>query len=87
MFAALFAPGEHFFVRATIADKQATILNVETMRKPAPDGATYERFVAMAQTLAARLRASGLTPRDLMDVYSFSWRTLHEKSQKAPLEG
>lgn len=86
VFGALFAPGEHYFVRATIADKQARILDVETMRKPLPDGATYERFVEMARALAARLRASDLTPRDLMDVYSFSWRTLHEKSQKAPLE-
>jgi hypothetical protein len=87
LFPALHDPKHHYFVRPTVADKQATILAIEPMRKKRPEGSAYERFLDMARRVDVRLRERGLNPRDLMDVYSFTWRTLSDKSDTdAPME-
>lgn len=87
LFPALHDPKDHYFVRPTVADKQATILAIEPMRRKRPEGAVYERFLDMARRVEVRLRERGLNPRDLMDVYSFTWRTLSDKSDTdAPME-
>ena len=50
------------------ADKQASVT--------AP---AYERFLAVARLTSERLVAAGHAPRDLMDVYSFIWRSHKEQ--------
>lgn len=76
---ALYAPAQHSFVKPTVFEQQALILNL-TADKHAPVTSTaYERFLEVARKTSERLTAAGHQPRDLMDVYSFIWRTHKEK--------
>lgn len=81
---ALAQPEKHCVVWPAIADKQASILDVETTREPTPSGRVYARFQRIATDLKGHLEKRGLEPRDLMDVFSFSSKTLGKKAPKSP---
>ncbi len=73
---ALFAPGEHVFVKPKLFQEQAKILELPIEYVSLPNGAVYEQFRALVRAVEGRLRERGIAPRDLMDVASFVWTTL-----------
>jgi hypothetical protein len=75
---ALYAPAQHTFVKPTVFEQQALLLNL-TADKSAPITSTaYERCLDVARKTSERLAAAGHLPHDLMDVYSFIWRSHKE---------
>jgi hypothetical protein len=75
----LYAPAQHTFVKPTAFEQQALVLNLTADKHASVTGPNYERFLDVARKTSERLVAAGHTPRDLMDVYSFIWRTHKEK--------
>lgn len=76
---ALYTPAQHTFVKPTVFEQQALLLNL-TADKHAPVTSTaYERCLDVARKTSERLAAAGHQPRDLMDVYSFIWRSHKEQ--------
>lgn len=73
---ALMYPEEHVFVKPSFFEKQAAVLDFDLAYERAPTAEGYARMQALARELERRLRERGLAPRDLMDVYSFLWRTI-----------
>jgi hypothetical protein len=76
---ALYAPTQHTFVKPTVFEQQALILNLTADKHAPVTGTSYERFLDVARKTSERLEAAGHKPRDLMDVYSFIWRSHKEK--------
>lgn len=76
---ALYAPAQHTFVKPTVFEQQALILNLTADKHAPVTGRGYEVFLDVARKTSERLAAAGHLPRDLMDVYSFIWRTHKEK--------
>ncbi|MFP2928974.1 hypothetical protein ACLESO_28000 [Pyxidicoccus sp. 3LG] len=76
---ALYAPAQHTFVKPTVFEQQALILNLTADKHGRVTGAVYEGFLDVARKTSERLVAAGHMPRDLMDVYSFIWRSHKEK--------
>ncbi len=76
---ALYAPERHTFVKPTVFEQQARLLNLTADKHAPVTGATYEGFLEVARKTSERLVAAGHVPRDLMDVYSFIWRSHKEK--------
>jgi hypothetical protein len=74
---ALRFPDQHVFVKPGLFQTQARVLGrpIEGY-SPTPAGAVYVQFVDATKQAAEKLRASGLPPRDLLDVHVFVWRTL-----------
>jgi hypothetical protein len=83
IFQSFFAPDEHVFVKPTFWLKQAAILEKDVAYDSTPDGKAYAGFLEVAQSTRHRLEQAGLQPRDLMDVYTFTWRTLAPKAIKS----
>jgi len=73
---AMFTPGEHVFVKPSFFKDQAVILGIPVDYKSIPDANVYEQFRKVALEVRRRLEEKGQKPRDLMDVYTFIWRTL-----------
>ncbi len=73
---ALFRPSEHVFVKPSFFKDEAVILGIPIDYKSMPDANVYEQFRKVALEVERRLREKGHQPRDLMDVYTFIWRTL-----------
>ncbi|MCP3140075.1 hypothetical protein [Pyxidicoccus xibeiensis] len=76
---ALYAPTQHTFVKPTVFEQQALILNLTADKHGRVTSAVYEGFLDVARKTSERLVAAGHVPRDLMDVYSFIWRSHKEK--------
>ncbi len=85
IFQSFYAPNDHLFVKPTFWLKQAAILEKDVPYDSTPDGKAYVGFLEVAQSTRNRLEQAGLQPRDLMDVYTFTWRTLAPKAIKAYL--
>lgn len=83
IFQAFYALDDHVFVKPTFWLKQALVVDKDVPYDPTPDGKAYAKFVDVARETKRRLEAAGLAPRDLMDVYTFTWRTLSPKAIKA----
>lgn len=73
---ALFAPEREAFVKPSFYEKQASIVGFALKYERVPSGAAYGRMVELAELVGQKLRERGHDPRDLLDVYSFIWRTL-----------
>ncbi|MGK4008260.1 hypothetical protein WMF31_36920 [Sorangium sp. So ce1036] len=73
---ALVYPEEHVFVKPSFFEKQAAVLGFDLAYDRAPSAEGYARMQSLARELERRLRERGLAPRDLMDVYTFLWRTI-----------
>jgi len=80
LFGALYAPEQHVCVKPVAFASQAATLqkNVDTS-KPVT-GAKYAALLGLAKSVQERLVAAGLQPRDLMDVYSFIYRSQEAKA-------
>lgn len=79
VFGALFDPAQHTCVKPTAFAGQAMTLGLVVDKSQAVDAAGYGKFLEVAKKTQALLREAGHQPRDLMDVYSFIWRTHAEK--------
>lgn len=76
---ALYTPAQHTFVKPTVFEQQALLLGLTADRHAPVTSAHYERFLEVARKTSERLVAAGHKPRDLMDVYSFIWRSHKEQ--------
>ena len=74
---------EHVFVKASFSERQARILRLDEPPRGIPTGAGYAEHLEVARALRERLIAMGYRPRDLFDVYSFSWKTLSDAAAKS----
>lgn len=66
-------------MKPTVFEQQALLLNLTADKHGRVTGPFYERFLDVARKTSERLVAAGHPPRDLMDVYSFIWRSHKEK--------
>ncbi|HEX8440404.1 hypothetical protein [Archangium sp.] len=76
---ALYAPAQHTFVKPTVFEQQGLLLNLVASKHATVTSASYESFLEVARKTSERLVAAGHPPRDLMDVYSFIWRSHKEQ--------
>jgi hypothetical protein len=76
---ALYAPAQHTFVKPTVFEQQGLVLNLVASKHASVTSAAYESFLDVARKTSERLVAAGHQPRDLMDVYSFIWRSHKEQ--------
>jgi hypothetical protein len=76
IFAALYHPREHVFIKPKLFQEQAKILGLPIEYSSTPNGAVYEQFRQVLRTLDGKLREQGVQPRDLMDVGTFVAATL-----------
>lgn len=79
LFGALFAPAELIAVKPTAFAYQAGTLGLAVEKTEPVAAAGYAKFLEVAQKTRALLEEAGQQPRDLMDVYTFIWRTHAEK--------
>lgn len=78
-FGALYAPTEYCCVKPTAFAAQATTFG-QAIEKTQPVTAVgYRQFFEVATLTQKKLKAAGQNPKDLVDVYSFIWRTHAEK--------
>ena len=79
IFGAFFSPDEFICVKPTAFASQGAILglSVEKSQPVTADG--YREFSEVAARTRTLLQEAGQQPRDLLDVYSFIWRTHHER--------
>lgn len=76
---AIYHPDAHVCVKPTFFEKQAPIVGLSVDKSQPPSGENYARFLEVARATQKRLHEAGHPPRDLMDVYSFIWRSQSEK--------
>jgi len=79
VFGALFDPGQHTAVKPTAFANQARTLGFEVDRSQKIDAPGYAKFLDVAIKTRDALAKAGHQPRDLLDVYTFIWRTHAEK--------
>lgn len=83
VFGALFSPAEHTCVKPTAFAGQAATLGLSVQKTQPVDAAGYRLFLEVATRTEALLREAGHQPRDLLDVYTFIWRTHAHKPPAA----
>ncbi|MGA9524892.1 MAG: DUF3553 domain-containing protein [Myxococcaceae bacterium] len=79
VFGALYAPLLHTCVKPTHFASQGATLGIAVQASQPVTAAGYRQFFEIATETQKRLLAAGHQPRDLVDVYSFIWRTHAEK--------
>ncbi len=79
VFSALYAPGEFIAVKPTAFAQQAATLGLALDRSEPVAAAGYAKFFDIVEKTRALLVEAGHQPRDLLDVYTFIWRTNAEK--------
>ncbi len=79
VFGALFDPKQHTCVKPTAFAAQAAMLNIPVQKTQALEAAGYALFLEVATRTQSALSAAGAQPRDLLDVYTFIWRTHADK--------
>lgn len=82
---ALYSPAKHVAVKPTYFSWQAPLVGLEVSKTQPVTAAGYARFLEVAHATQERLLAAGHKPRDLMDVYTFIWRS-HADKPKPPAE-
>lgn len=80
VFAGLFDPKANVSVKPTAFATQAAIVGVSVDKTQAVDETGYGLFLDVAKRTEQQLVTAGLQPRDLMDVYTFIWRTNADKA-------
>jgi hypothetical protein len=83
IFPAMYHPTEHVCVKPTYFEQQAPIAGLSANKSESPSSMGYARFLEVARTTQKQLVAAGHSPRDLMDVYSFIWRSQSYKPPKS----
>lgn len=76
---AYYAPEQHTFVKPTVFEKQGLVFHLKADKQQPVNGTGYATFLEVARKTSERLVAAGHPPRDLMDVYSFIWRSHAEQ--------
>jgi hypothetical protein len=84
VFAALYAPQEHTCVKPTSFATEGATLGMAVKASQPVTAEGYQQFLEVAKQTHSRLLDAGHRPRDLMDVYTFIWRTHAEKPAAAP---
>jgi len=84
LFPGLYDPDHHVCVKPTSFAEEAATLELVAAASQPVTAAGYQQFLAVAKETQERLLAAGHRPRDLMDVYTFIWRTHSEKPGSAP---
>ncbi len=79
VFGALFAPELHTCVKPTPFAGQSATLGLALEKAQPVSARGYQQFLELATKTQAMLLEAGQKPRDLMDVYTFIWRTHAEK--------
>lgn len=79
IFAAYFNPQEFVCVKPTAFAQQAAIFGLNVAKTQPVSASGYEVFAGVAAKTQELLVAAGHEPRDLLDVYTFIWRTHREK--------
>jgi hypothetical protein len=79
IFGALYSPEQHTCVKPVYFAAQATTLGLRVEAAQPVTTSGYRQFFEVAKETQQRLIDAGHRPRDLMDVYSFIWRTHAEK--------
>ncbi len=79
VFGALHAPLLHTCVKPTHFASQGATLGIPVQASQPVTAAGYRQFLEIATETQKRLIAAGHQPGDLVDVYSFIWRTHAEK--------
>jgi Protein of unknown function (DUF3553) len=79
VFGALYSPEEHTCVKPTHFASQGATLGLDVEASQPVSAAGYRQFFEVAKETQKRLVEAGHQPRDLVDVYSFIWRTHAEK--------
>jgi hypothetical protein len=80
IFAAYMRPEERVCVKPTAFASQAATFGMSVEKSQPVTAAGYREFSEVAMKTRDALREAGHEPRDLMDVYSFIWRTHAEKA-------
>ena len=80
LFGALYWPDQHTCVKPVYFAAQATTLGLRVEASQPVTASGYRQFFEVAKEMQQRLIGAGHHPRDLMDVYSFIWRTHAEKT-------
>lgn len=80
---ALLDPTSHVCVTPTVFTRQAAWMAPRLEHSRRPDGATYERYLAMVQSVQKRLDEAGVAPADLLDVHDFIYETLRPAARRA----
>lgn len=83
VFGALFNPTAHTCVKPTAFSIQALTLGMTIEKSQPVTAAGYKQFFAITNKTNELLKAANQTPRDLVDVYSFIYRTHAEKVAEA----
>ncbi len=79
VFAGLFDPAQHTCVKPTAFANQAQTLGLSVDKSSPLTAENYALFLNIAKKTQELLVEAGHQPRDLLDVYSFIWRTHAEK--------
>jgi hypothetical protein len=80
IFAAYMRPDECVCVKPTAFASQAATFGMTVEKSQPVTASGYREFCEVAMKTREALREAGHEPRDLMDVYSFIWRTHAEKA-------
>jgi hypothetical protein len=80
IFAAYMRPDECVCIKPTAFAAQAATFGMSVERSQPVTASGYREFSEIATKTREALREAGHEPRDLMDVYSFIWRTHAEKA-------
>ena len=79
VFSALYFPNDQVCVKPEAFARQAATLGMAGEASPAVNAAGYRRFFDVAKEAQRRLLEAGHEPKDLIDVYTFIWKTHKEK--------
>jgi hypothetical protein len=84
LFGAMFEPGRHACIKPTCFADQASTLGMTVEKSQPVSSLGYRQFLEVARKTQEALVERGHKPRDLMDVYTFIWRTHAEKPGATP---
>jgi hypothetical protein len=83
VFGALYYPTEQICVKPTAFAAESATVAVPVEKSQPVAAAGYRQFFKIAKAVQEKLAAAGQKPRDLVDIYSFIYRTHAEKTPAA----
>lgn len=83
LFGALFEPSRYVCIKPTCFAEQASTLGMTVEKAQPVSSMGYRQFFEVAKKTHEALLERGQAPRDLLDVYSYIWRTHAEKATPA----
>jgi hypothetical protein len=83
IFGALYYPDEQICVKPTAYAAESATLAIAVEKSQPVAAAGYRQFFKIAKAVQEKLAAAGQKPRDMVDIYSFIYRTHAEKTPTA----